>query len=93
MTDQQFCKLESSYSGEDIDQVEQVTYVNLTGREMKEFLEFAIEQHEFPEVAIYKAKMEHRNKEINSWGCSFVIAFAVIFLLWVIISILLNLFQ
>ena len=46
MTNEQFCEIESQFSGEEMDKVEQVTYVNLSGREMKEFLEFAIEYRE-----------------------------------------------
>jgi hypothetical protein len=41
MTDQEFCKIESAISGEEIDKVEQLTHCTFTGRELKEYLEQA----------------------------------------------------
>ena len=41
MTDQEFCKIETAISGEEIDKVEQLTHCTFTGRELKEYLEQA----------------------------------------------------
>jgi hypothetical protein len=41
MTDEEFCKIETAISGEEIDKVEQLTYCTFTGRELKEYLEQA----------------------------------------------------
>jgi len=41
MTDEEFCKIETAISGEEIDKVEQLTYCSFTGRELKEYLEQA----------------------------------------------------
>ena len=41
MTDQEFCKIETAISGEEIDKVEQLTHCSFTGRELKEYLEQA----------------------------------------------------
>lgn len=42
MTDNQFCEIESSYSGEHIDKVAQLQKATFTGAELKEYIEFAI---------------------------------------------------
>ena len=44
MTDEEFCELYSSYYGEKIDKVGQVVQEVLTGEELKEIIEFFIEQ-------------------------------------------------
>ena len=41
MTDQEFCKIETAISGEEIDKVEQLTHCSFTGRDLKEYLEQA----------------------------------------------------
>tara|TARA_R110001632_G_scaffold222564_1_gene353846 strand:- start:283 stop:567 length:285 start_codon:yes stop_codon:yes gene_type:complete len=41
MTDQEFCKIETAISGEEIDKVEQLTHCSFTGRELKEYIEQA----------------------------------------------------
>jgi hypothetical protein len=42
MTDDDFCKIETSYTGEPINAVDQLVFVKFTGRELKEYLEHAI---------------------------------------------------
>lgn len=42
MTDKKFCEIEIQHSGEPIDKVEQLQMVKFTGRELKEYIEFAI---------------------------------------------------
>ena len=44
MTDEEFCELYSSYYGEKVDKVGQVVQEVLTGEELKEIIEFFIEQ-------------------------------------------------
>jgi len=44
MTDKEFCRLYSAYYGEKIDKVGQVVQEVLTGEELKEIIEFFIEQ-------------------------------------------------
>ena len=41
MTDEEFCRIETAISGEEIDKVEQLTHCAFTGRELKEYLEQA----------------------------------------------------
>lgn len=43
MTDNEFCAIESSFSGEKIDKVEQLSQRTFTGPELKEYLEHAHE--------------------------------------------------
>ena len=43
MTDKEFCKIESALTGEPMDKVEQLVSKTFTGRELKEYLEDAIE--------------------------------------------------
>ena len=42
MTDKKFCEIESQFSGETIDKVDQLEKATFTGQELKDFLEFAI---------------------------------------------------
>jgi hypothetical protein len=44
MTDKEFCSLYSSYYGEKIDHVGQIAQEVLTGEELKEIIEFFIEE-------------------------------------------------
>lgn len=41
MTDEEFCKIETGISGEEINKVEQLAHCSFTGRELKEYLEQA----------------------------------------------------
>lgn len=41
MTDEQFCKIETALTGEEIDKVEQLAFKSFDGRELKEYLEAA----------------------------------------------------
>ena len=43
MTDKEFCRIESALTGEPIDKVEQLVSTTMTGRELKEYLEDAME--------------------------------------------------
>ena len=51
MSDQEFCRIYSSYYGEEIDKVGQLTYASFSGEELKEFIEHAIYMHK-----IFKTK-------------------------------------
>lgn len=42
ISDELFCKIESSFSGEHIDKVEQLAFSKKTGRELKEYIEHAL---------------------------------------------------
>lgn len=44
MTEQDFCELVSSYWGEKTTNISQLTQINLTGKELKEFVDFVIEK-------------------------------------------------
>lgn len=44
MTDEQFCRLYTAYYGEKIEQVGQIIQEVLSGEELKEIIEFFIEQ-------------------------------------------------
>ena len=52
MTNERFCELENVYTGEKINNIRQLIYVKFTGEELKEYVEFFIEQ----EVSGYVAK-------------------------------------
>jgi len=45
MTVKEFCRIYSSYYGEEIDKVGQLTYASFSGEELKEFIEHAIYMH------------------------------------------------
>lgn len=44
MTNEEFCKIYSSYGGEHIDNVKQIALHVFNGEELKEFVDFCIEQ-------------------------------------------------
>lgn len=44
MTDEQFCKLYTAYYGDVIDNIRQLVSTTLNGEELKELIEFFIEQ-------------------------------------------------
>lgn len=44
MTDEQFCKIYSSYNGEKMSHVDQLVQETFTGRELKEIIDFFISQ-------------------------------------------------
>lgn len=44
MTDQQFCEIYSAYHGEKIDHIDQLAMAWFTGEELKEIIEFFIQQ-------------------------------------------------
>ena len=80
MTDQEFCKIETAISGEEIDKVEQLEYFSFTGRELKEYLEQAFVIHgdfnslKSKEVIDYQIYAKRKDKEENlkSWVFSVV---------------------
>ena len=41
MTDKQFCKIETALTGEEIDNIKQLTYKSFDGESLKEYLEAA----------------------------------------------------
>ena len=47
MTEQEFCRIESDFSGEKVDKIEQIKERVFTGEELKEYVEFVIEQTKF----------------------------------------------
>ena len=75
MTDQEFCKIETAISGEEIDKVEQLTHCTFTGRELKEYLEQAfviygvsssLTSKEAIDYEIY-AKRKDKEENLKSW--------------------------
>lgn len=72
MTDEKFCEIESKYSGEHMDKVEQLSYVKFTGRELKEFLECALDilgvEHNEKEECVHNWKYQNNFRRIFSFG-------------------------
>jgi len=75
MTDEEFCKIETEISGEEIDKVEQLTHCTFTGRELKEYLEQAfviygvsssLTSKEAIDYEIY-AKRKDKEENLKSW--------------------------
>jgi hypothetical protein len=75
MTDQDFCKIETAISGEEIDKVEQLTHCSFTGRELKEYLEQAfviygvsssLTSKEAIDYEIY-AKRKDKEENLKDW--------------------------
>ncbi|TXE18597.1 hypothetical protein ES692_06020 [Psychroserpens burtonensis] len=75
MTDQDFCKIETAISGEEIDKVEQLTHCSFTGRELKEYIEQAfviygvsgsLTSKEAIDYGIY-AKRKDKEENLKSW--------------------------
>lgn len=46
MTEKEFCEIETLYSGEPIDKIGQLQKATFTGKELKEYIEFAIKHLE-----------------------------------------------
>lgn len=87
MTDEEFCKIETAISGEEIDKVEQLTHCCFTGIELKEYLEQAfviygvsssLTSKEAIDYEIY-AKRKDKEENLKSWlyAMFFVIMFFV----------------
>jgi|SaaInlStandDraft_1057018.scaffolds.fasta_scaffold661676_1 hypothetical protein len=75
MTDQDFCKIVTAISGEEIDKVEQLTHCSFTGRELKEYLEQAfviygvsssLTSKEAIDYEIY-AKRKDKEENLKDW--------------------------
>lgn len=45
MTDKAFCKLYSEFYGEEVDYIEQITFISFNGKELKEYVEHCIKLH------------------------------------------------
>jgi len=65
LTDEEFCRLHTSYHGELIDQVGQLISQTFTGEELKEFVEHCIKQRAQPKEETGTAE-EFFNKEYGS---------------------------
>ena len=85
MTDEEFCKIETAISGEEIDKVEQLTHCTFTGRELKEYLEQAfviygvsssLTSKEAIDYEIY-AKRKDKEENLKSW--LYAMLFAIVF--------------
>lgn len=51
VTDEKFCKLYTSYYGEEINTVKQLVQINFTGEELKEFCDYIAESLSLPPVS------------------------------------------
>jgi len=84
MTDQDFCKIETAISGEEIDKVEQLTHCSFTGRELKEYIEQAFVIYGVgssltsKEAIDYEIKAKRKDKEENLKGWNGAIWFVII---------------
>ena len=85
MTDEEFCKIETTISGEEIDKVDQLTHCSFTGRELKEYLEQAfviygvsssLTSKEAIDYEIY-AKRKDKEENLKSW--LYAMLFAIMF--------------
>ena len=84
MTDQEFCKIETAISGEEIDKVEQLTHCSFTGRELKEYLEQALVIYGVSssltskEAIDYEIRAKRKDKEENLKGWVYAMFFTFI---------------
>jgi len=53
MTDKHFCKIDSEFYGEKIDSIEQIYLRNLTGKELKLYVEFFFKQNTYMRFNIF----------------------------------------
>ena len=85
MTDQEFCKIETAISGEEIDKVEQLTHCTFTGRELKEYLEQAFVIYGVSgsltskEAIDYEIYAKRKDKEENLKGWLYAMFFGIMF--------------
>ena len=52
MTEKEFCEIETLYSGEPIDKIGQLQKATFTGKELKEYIEFAIKHLEKRKIKV-----------------------------------------
>ena len=57
MTNKEFCKIESSFSGEKIDSIHQLQKATFNGQELKEYIEYAIHYLEIKRRSITVKKL------------------------------------
>ena len=85
MTDQEFCKIETAISGEEIDKVEQLTHCSFTGRELKEYLEQAfviygvVDSLTSKEAIDYQIYAKRKDKEENLKGWLYAMFLGIMF--------------
>ena len=56
MTNEEFCRLHSAYNGEKITNIKQLVSENFNGEELKEFVDFCIEQSKLSQHDVSKRK-------------------------------------